>query len=185
MGVSAERAGDLAREDHVPGLVVLKVFLAVAIAAIAAMVAMALYGARAPLPQEAVFAKGYALRRFWLGLVLIVAVAAFVVSIPHFPYPGAATTGRHYRIVAQQYSFTLPPVIPADTPVVFDVTSRDVNHGFGIYDPRGRLIGQVQAMPDFINHLPFEFRVRGRYTIRCLEFCGIGHAAMAGSFEVR
>lgn len=167
------------------GLLILKVFLAAAIAAIVAIVAMALYRSREPVAQDVVFNKGYALRRIWLIIVLVVAVAAFVVSIPHFPYPSAATSGRTYTIVAEQYGFMLPSVIPADRPVVFAVTSRDVNHGFGIYDPRGRLIGQVQAMPDYVNHLPFEFHLRGRYTIRCLEYCGIGHAAMQGSFEVR
>jgi cytochrome c oxidase subunit 2 len=168
-----------------PGLVVLNVFLGVAVAAVAAMIAMALYGARKPTSQEIVFSRGYVVRRYWLATVLVVAVAAFAVSIPHFPYPSTTTTGRHYTIIAQQYSFELPAVIPADAPVVFDVTSRDVNHGFGIYDPQGRLIGQVQAMPDYVNHLPFEFHARGRYTVRCMEFCGIGHAGMQGSFEVR
>lgn len=166
-------------------LLVLKVFVGAAIGAIAAMIGMALYRAREPVSQDIVFSEGYAVRRFWFAVVLVVAVAAFVVSIPRFPYPSAATAGRSYTIVAQQYSFTLPSAIPADTPVVFEVTSRDVNHGFGIYDPRNRLIGQVQAMPDYVNRLPFEFHLRGHYTIRCLEYCGIGHAAMQGSFEVR
>ena len=167
------------------GLLVLRVFIGAATGAIAAMIAMALYRAGEPVPQDVVFSEGYAVRRFWLALVLAVAVAAFVISIPHFPYPSAATSGRTYTIVAQQYGFTLPATLPADTPVVFAVTSRDVNHGFGIYDPRDRLIGQVQAMPDYVNRLPFEFHLRGRYTVRCLEYCGIGHAAMQGSFEVR
>lgn len=167
------------------GLLVLKIFFVVAGAAIVVMISMALYQAQKPVSQEVVFSRGYAVRRYWLVTVLVVAAAVFVISIPYFPYPSAATAGRHYAIVAQQYSFTLPAVVPANTPIVFDVTARDVNHGFGMYDPLGRLIGQVQAMPDYVNHLPFEFHVRGRYTVRCLEYCGIGHAAMQGSFDVR
>jgi len=112
-------------------------------------------------------------------------VAVFVYTIPHFPYGSAQSLGRHYRVIAQQYSFELPAIVPADTPVVFDVTSRDVNHGFGIYDPGGRLVGQVQAMPDYVNHLPFRFHLAGHYTVRCLEYCGIAHAAMQGGFDVR
>ncbi len=168
-----------------PGLPVLKVFVGAATGATAAMIAMALYRAREPVPQDVVFSKGYAVRRFWLALVLAVAVAAFVISIPRFPYPSVTATKHTYTIVAQQYSFTLPATVPADTPVVFAVTSRDVNHGFGIYDPQNRLVGQVQAMPDYVNRLPFEFHLRGRYTVRCLEYCGLGHAAMQESFEVR
>ena len=167
------------------GLVILEVFLVVAALAIAVMVSVALYGSREPVSQAAVSSKGYAIRRYWFWTVLIVAVAAFIVSIPRFPYGSAQSLGKHYTVIAQQYSFSLPAVLPADTPVVFDVTSRDVNHGFAIYDPDGRLVGQVQAMPDYVNHLPFRFHTRGRYTVRCLEYCGIAHAAMQGGFEVR
>ena len=38
----------------------------------------------------------------------------------------------------------------------FDVTSVDVNHGFGVYDPNGRLIGSVQAMPGYTNELELD-----------------------------
>ena len=88
-----------------PGLLVLKVFIGAATGAIAAMIAMALYRAREPVAQDVVFSEGYAVRRFWLAIVLAVAVAAFVISIPDFPYPSAATTGHTYTIVAQQYDF--------------------------------------------------------------------------------
>lgn len=167
------------------GLLVLEIFLVVATAAVCVMILVALYGSRKPVAQDVVSAKGYAIRRYWFGAVLAAAIAVFVFTIPHFPYANAQTPGKHYTVVAQQYSFMLPATLPADTPVVFDVTSRDVNHGFAIYDPNGRLVGQVQAMPDYINHLPFEFHVRGHYIVRCLEYCGIAHAAMQGGFDVR
>ena len=167
------------------GVFILELFWIIAAAAIAVMIFVALYGAREPISQAAVSANGYAIRKYWFGTVLAAAVAIFIFTIPHFPYGSAQTTGRHYAVVAQQYSFALPQVLPADTNIVFDVTSRDVNHGFAIYDPDGRLVGQVQAMPDYVNHLPFVFRSRGHYTVRCLEYCGIAHAAMQGGFEVR
>lgn len=168
-----------------PGLSVLEVFLIVATAAIGIMLFVALYGGHDPVSQDVVSAKGYAIRRYWFAIVIAAAIALFIFTIPHFPYASAQTPGRHYSVVAQQYSFMLPQTLPAGTPVVFDVTSRDVNHGFAIYDPGGRLVGQVQAMPAYINHLPFVFHTRGHYTVRCLEYCGIAHAAMQGGFVVR
>lgn len=167
------------------GLLVLELFLAIGSAAVLIMLAVALYGSNRPAPQSEVSAKGYAIRRYWFWTILVVAVIGFVISIPRFPYGSAQTLGKHYTIVAQQYSFAMPPTVPADRPVVFDVTSRDVNHGFAIYDPNGKLVAQVQAMPDYVNHLPFTFHTRGHYTVRCLEYCGIAHAAMQGGFEVR
>jgi heme/copper-type cytochrome/quinol oxidase subunit 2 len=42
-------------------------------------------------------------------------------------------------------------------PVEFQVTSADVNHGFGIYDRSGRLLAQTQAMPGITNRLVYTF----------------------------
>jgi len=169
----------------VSGLFILELFLIIAFAAIVLMVFLATYGSRNPVGQGVVSSRGYAIRRYWFFTVLAAAIAVFIFTIPHFPYGSAQSLGLHYRVIAQQYSFMLPASVPVDKPVVFDVTSRDVNHGFAIYDPSGRLVGQVQAMPDYVNHLPFLFHVRGHYTVRCLEYCGIAHASMQGGFEVR
>lgn len=142
-------------------------------------------------PQDydtAVQPRGYAIRRWWFLLLLIVLLLAFVVSLSFFPYttPQAAGKATHFTVIARQYSFQdLPQTVPYDTPVVFDVTSADVNHGFAIYNPEDQLIGQVQAMPDYVNHLKMTFTERGTYIVRCLEYCGIGHDLMRGTFEVK
>lgn len=168
------------------GNAVLFGFLAAAAAIVLVMAAIARTTTQPPEPQSAVTATGYRLRRDWLWVLATTAVAALAVSLPAFPYGKPATlAGRHYSVTALQYAFELPAVVPVDTPIVFDVTSQDVNHGFGIYDPQGRLVAQVQAMPDYVNHLPLRFSVRGHYLVRCLEFCGIAHASMQGSFDVR
>ncbi len=162
------------------------IFIAVAALAIAVMLFLANYRSHEPLAQEVVTSRGYALRRYWFGLVLVVAVVTFAVTIPFFPYSaGASPNAKHFRIDAQQYGFSGPAVIPLGVPVIFDVTSRDVNHGFGIYGPNGAIVGQVQAMPGYTNHLPMTLTIAGHYTIRCLEYCGIAHASMQGGFDVR
>jgi len=159
----------------------------VAAIAIAAMLFLVNYRSGEPLPQQVVTSRGYALRRYWFWLVLVVAVAAFGLTIPYFPYPRVAASAhaKHFMVVAQQYAFSVPAVVPLNQPVVFDVTAKDVNHGFGIYGPNGALVSQVQAMPGYVNHLPVTFTVPGHYRIRCLEYCGIAHAAMQAGFEVR
>ncbi len=163
------------------------IFIVAAALAIITMLFLANYRSREPLAQEIVSSRGYALRRYWFGLVLVVAVVTFAVTIPYFPYPaaGASANAKHFSIDAQQYGFSGPAVVPLDAPVIFDVTSRDVNHGFGIYGPNGAIVGQVQAMPGYTNHLLMTFTIAGHYTIRCLEYCGIAHASMQGGFDVR
>lgn len=161
-------------------------FLAASAAILLIMAAIARTTIEPPQAQATVTSVGYRLRRGWLWALAAAALAALAISLPSFPYgKPAALTGQHFAVIASQYSFQLPPAVPAGKNIVFDVTSRDVNHGFGIYDARGRLIAQVQAMPDYVNHLPLRFNVKGHYVVRCLEYCGIAHAAMQGAFEVR
>lgn len=161
-------------------------FLVAAAAILVVMAAIARTTIEPPETQAVVTSAGYQLRKGWLWALAAAAVVALAISLPSFPYGKSATlTGQHFTVIASQYSFELPPAVPAGKNIVFDVTSKDVNHGFGIYDPRGHLVAQVQAMPDYVNHLPLRFSVRGHYVVRCLEYCGIAHAAMQGAFEVR
>lgn len=161
-------------------------FLVAAAAILLVMAAIARTTHHHTLPQSEVTPRGYALRRGWLWVLAAVAVVSLGISLPAFPYSAPQTPHlRHFSVLAMQYGFQNAPVIPVNTEVVFDVTSRDVNHGFGIYDPQGRLYAQVQAMPLYVNHLPVHFKTTGHYTIRCMEYCGIAHAAMQGAFDVR
>lgn len=149
---------------------------------------VALSTLRPPKEYEEVRPGGYAVRRVWFWTLLGVFVVAFFISISFFPYATgqSAEEGTHYPVIARQFSFQdLPATVPIDTPVVFDVTSADVNHGFAIYDPEGQIIGQVQAMPGYVNHLHMRFEEAGTYIVRCLEFCGLGHDVMRSSFEVQ
>jgi len=76
------------------------------------------------------------------------------------------------------------PLRQANTPVVFEVTYGDINHGFGVYVMNGRLIAQTQAMPDYINHLIHVFSEPVEYKIVNLEYCGFTHHAMVTSIKV-
>lgn len=161
--------------------------LILAVGVIVLMTLVALSSRAVPIPQQTVTKTGYAVRRWWFLALVVTLVAGFALTLPRFPYPraGAVEGALHYKIIARQYSFSVPASAPLNRPIVFDVTSEDVNHGFGIYDRQERLIGQVQAMPNYVNHLPFTFTQPGIYTVRCLEFCGIGHTYMHAQFEVR
>lgn len=130
---------------------------------------------------------GYGVRKAWFWLLLVGVVVAFIAGFPFVPYTKAETVGDPLSVpvVAMQYAFDkLPAELPVDTPIVFHVTSSDVNHGFAVYDPQERLIGQVQAMPGYANDLHMTFTETGTYTVRCLEYCGISHAFMMATFEV-
>jgi cytochrome c oxidase subunit 2 len=135
---------------------------------------------------ERVHRVGYWLRRRWLALLLVIGVLAVGISLFDLPYASGGADGRTVvKVTGGQFFWSLTPErVSAGTPVRFDVTSVDVNHGFGLYDPRGHLIGSVQAMPGYHNTLDLTLGEAGVYRIRCLEFCGLSHSTMESSFRV-
>ena len=65
-------------------------------------------------------------------------------------------------------------VIPAGTPVLLRITSRDVIHSFWI----PKLNGKRDAVPGRLHTLRIEADEAGLYTGQCTEFCGLSHARM-------
>ena len=126
---------------------------------------------------------GYWLRKRWLALLLVIGWSWSASRSSTFRTQAAATTGRTVvKVTGGQFFWSLQPdQVPAGTHVRFDVSSVDVNHGFGLYDPHGHLIGSVQAMPGYHNQLDLTLREAGVYRIRCFEFCGLNHSTMEGS----
>ena len=74
--------------------------------------------------------------------------------------------------------------IPAGKTIIFNLHTKDVNHGFGVIDKSGRLLFQTQAMPGYINKVQYVFDQPGQYQILCLEFCGVSHHDMTDEIKV-
>lgn len=137
--------------------------------------------------EDGIHQQGYAARSIWFLFVTLVMLASFIVTIPFLPYQpkvAAKSPVQKVPVIAQQFMFLMPSHFPVQQRILFEVTSRDVNHNFGVYDPDGDLIAQIQAMPNYVNNLEITFQKPGRYTIRCLEYCGTGHSHMEKDFTV-
>jgi cytochrome c oxidase subunit II len=65
-------------------------------------------------------------------------------------------------------------VVPAGQPVEFDITSRDVVHGFWLPDFAAKRL----AYPDHVNTLRMLFPQQGQWRGRCSEYCGTHHVTM-------
>ena len=107
-----------------------------------------------------------------------------ILSNPPFDQPGVwKTADGGYRavMVAQAFSF-LPNevVVPAGEAVEFQLTSRDVIHGFQI---EGSNIN-VELIPGQVSTLTHTFRRPGEYRLVCNQYCGIGHQNMRGKVRV-
>lgn len=138
----------------------------------------------------------YRVRKYYAAVLSVAMVGAFAWSLPLTPYDALAGGGTVLRVdvTGKMWSWKLkkagddvigPLVLPAGTPIEFAVTSTDVNHGFGIYDEDGQLLGQTQAMPGYTNRLRLVFEKPGRFHVLCLEYCGVVHHVMLTEFTVR
>jgi cytochrome c oxidase subunit 2 len=158
---------------------VLAVLLALAFGVIAVQ-------AGSEVAAQRVHDVGYWLRKRWLALLLVIGVLVVGISLFDLPFASGGADGRTVvKAVGGQFFWSLvPDRVPAGTKVRFDVTSIDVIHGFGLYDPHGHLIGSVQALPGYTNELDLTLGEAGVYRIRCLELCGVGHSTMQNTFTV-
>jgi cytochrome c oxidase subunit 2 len=75
-------------------------------------------------------------------------------------------------IIGKKATSTL--TVPAGRPVALEVVSADVNHSF--YLPT--LGGQINAIPNQLNHMWFQADRAGKYYGQCTELCGDNHYAM-------
>lgn len=160
------------------------VFAVLAVAIVVVTFVIAAH-AKQEMSYEDVSGTGYRLRRPWLAFLCGLGVVAVGASAFLLPYARGDAAGTRVKVTGGQFYWTIDPaVLPAHREVRFDVTSVDVNHGFGIYDPHGRLIGSVQAMPGYHNLLDLTLDDPGAYRIRCLELCGFYHSTMEGELMV-
>jgi cytochrome c oxidase subunit 2 len=126
--------------------------------------------------------------RVWLWFLLVGLFALFAVTILDVPWRADAKANRlEVRVVGKQFYWSLEPrgPYPADRQIEFVLTSTDVNHGFGVYGPDGAFVFQAQVLPEATVRVRHTFHTTGRYTVRCLEFCGLDHHRMIDGFIIK
>ena len=123
----------------------------------------------------------------WLWIIVVTLSALFLATIWFTPYSRSASGDKQVmEVVARQFAWDIKPAtIRAGVPVELRLRSLDVNHAFGVYDPAGKLVFQVQVMPQRTQKSVKTFDQPGTYKVLCLEFCGVLHHGMVATFEVR
>lgn len=83
--------------------------------------------------------------------------------------------------VAQMWQFQPAEIyVPVGSTVDFYVTSKDVVHGFNIYQKNVNMM----AVYGNVNKTTVKFTEPGIYKITCHEYCGVGHQNMAAEVIV-
>jgi cytochrome c oxidase subunit 2 len=122
----------------------------------------------------------------WLVIVVVGLFALLLGTIFFVPYGESAGRDKQVvRVVGVQFAWAITPAeVQIDKPVEFQMSTRDVNHGFGVYDPDGTFVTQAQVVPGQTQKLVWTFHEPGMYTVHCLEFCGAKHHEMSATFKV-
>ncbi len=144
---------------------------------------------RKPADYEVVQSKASTLRRRFFWTLLVLGGVLTAISTVNLPYSethgGGAPSPVTVDVTGVQWTWLLSRTeVPVDTPIVFNVSSNDVNHGLGVYDESLQLLGQTQAMPGYVNKLRMSFDSPGTYKLLCLEYCGLGHHFMVSDLTV-
>jgi len=123
----------------------------------------------------------------YLCLLIVIAVIINLVTIaPLAPWQGwlfwsKPASAAVFNVSICNYQFTLPSggiKTRVGVPVKFVATSCDVTYGFGVFYKSGRMVFQMQVLPNYSNEIVWIFDEAGLYTIRSTEYSGPQHSFM-------
>jgi len=135
-----------------------------------------------------VFALAVAISALGLGVTLPGFVEQIdpqaVLDDPGFANPGVREVfpGRYVAyFVVEAWQFRPTSItVPAGAEVTFFLTSRDVIHGFKVFDTNVN----IMVIPGQISEVTYTFDQPGTYQFYCHEYCGSGHHLMTGTITV-
>ena len=115
-----------------------------------------------------------------LMIVLLACAAVAVVDngVAARPEPTPETV---IKLTAKKFEFSPAEItVKKGEPVLLEIRSEDVKHGFSLPDFRVR----TEIKPGSVTQLRFTPDKTGRFTFACDVFCGIGHEDMSGTLIV-
>lgn len=123
----------------------------------------------------------------WFTILLIIALSFNVITLtPLVPWQrwllwSEPVPEESYLIEFGDNEITLPDreiEIKAGQYVEFVATSEDVTYGFGVFDPDGPMLFQMQVLPGRENRIIWKFDSAGVYDVRSTEYSGPKHSDM-------
>jgi cytochrome c oxidase subunit 2 len=121
------------------------------------------------------------------GFLVVCGVSLHIVTYKTIPWApldlnrASITPDRTFAITAARHTFALPsPKLRAECgeKVLFDVTSKDLTYGFGLFRQDHSMVFQMQVLPGHANDILWVFDRPGVYTIRSTEYSGPAGIAM-------
>lgn len=130
----------------------------------------------------------------YVGLLIFVGVSIHIFTFNKIPWveidfkrhtiekdPSFDKSKQMFNIVVKDQKFYLPTdklnensqlVLECGKYYVFDVESKDLTYGFGLFRQDGSMVTQMQVNPGSRNDLMWQFHKNGTYHIRSTEYSG-------------
>ncbi len=117
----------------------------------------------------------------YIGLLVIIGVSLHIVTYHKIPWVAMDLKRHHikpdktFKILAKDHQFLLPEkplVVRCNEVVKFDVDSKDLTYGFGLFRADQSMVFQMQVVPGSENVILWRFPKNGIYTIRSTEYSG-------------
>ena len=132
----------------------------------------------------------------YVGALITVGVAIHIVTFNKIPWVeidfkrDSLKATQVVNIEIEKHEFKLPSPkieIKCNEYVMFDVVSKDITYGFGIFRQNNSMVTQMQVVPGSKNDLMWKFGKNGVYHLRSTEYSGPKGAKMyiKDVFEVK
>jgi cytochrome c oxidase subunit 2 len=117
----------------------------------------------------------------FVGFLTVLGVSLHIVSYNTIPWTpvdinrATIEADQTYRLSVADHAFGLPTetmTVTCNEKVLFEVESRDLTYGFGLFGEDGFMAFQMQVVPGHTNDVMWQFEENGLYTIRSTEYSG-------------
>jgi cytochrome c oxidase subunit 2 len=113
--------------------------------------------------------------------LIITGLALLSLSASRVSSSLARPTEKVVRLTARKFEFSPSEIsLKKGEPVVLEIQSADVRHGFSLPDFGVR----ADLKPGTVSRISFTPTKTGQFTFVCDVFCGSGHEDMSGTISV-
>jgi cytochrome c oxidase subunit II len=123
----------------------------------------------------------------FVGFLVVCGVSLHIITYNTIPWApldlnrGQIRADRVFTITVEKHKFTLPAeklAVACNEKVLFNVVSKDLTYGFGLFREDNSMVFQMQVLPGHVNDLLWQFDRPGVYSIRSTEYSGPAGIAM-------
>lgn len=149
------------------------------------MLVMALFALRVTRPGKSKVKP--ALFYTFVAFLAVLGVSLHIITYNTIPWSEMdlkrheITPDKSFAIEVANHEFFLPEekmLVEVGEIVEFDVTSKDLTYGFGLFREDQTMLFQMQVVPGHRNDILWQFVKPGVYTIRSTEYSGPKGVAM-------